>query len=148
MSLRRFFVLRDVDQGHLVLKRIWEIVKPLLKDGKELEVVVRDKTRSGNQNAQQWPYLQGFSEQLLWPVNGAMCTMSKDEWKDVLTAAYRDETVRMTQGLDGGVVMLGQRTSNFTEAQFREWMAFLKATAALRGVEPVYKSPPPDGEHE
>jgi hypothetical protein len=37
-------------------------------------------------------------------------------------------------GLDGGVVMLGRRTSKFTKAQFSEWIEFLYATAAARGV--------------
>ena len=34
----------------------------------------------------------------------------------------------------GGVVLLGQRTSKFTKAQFSDWVEFLYATAALRGV--------------
>jgi sugar phosphate isomerase/epimerase len=37
-------------------------------------------------------------------------------------------------GLDGGIVMLGQRTSRFTKPQFAEWIEFLYATAADRGV--------------
>jgi hypothetical protein len=37
-------------------------------------------------------------------------------------------------GLDGGVVMLGQRTSKFTKAEFSEFIEFLYATAMARGV--------------
>lgn len=37
-------------------------------------------------------------------------------------------------GLDGGVVMLGQRTSQFSKREFSEWLEFLHATAADRGV--------------
>lgn len=101
-------------------------------------VTFQERTRTIEQNAKQWPYLQGFSQQLKWPVNCEMVYMSEDEWKDVLTAAFFAETVRLAQGLNGGVVMVGKRTSKFTESQFREWMAFLKAEAANRGVEPVY----------
>jgi hypothetical protein len=32
------------------------------------------------------------------------------------------------------VVMLGQRTSKFKKDKFSEWLEFLYATAALRGV--------------
>ena len=101
-------------------------------------VSVSEPNRTTEQNAAQWPYLQGFSEQLQWPVNGAMTWLDRDEWKDLLTAAFQEETVRLAQGLNGGVVMLGLRTSKLGKRRFSEWMEFLKATAALRGVTPVY----------
>jgi hypothetical protein len=78
--------------------------------------------------------LQAFANQLQWPVNGAMVAMSADEWKDVLTAAFKRETVRVAMGLDGGMVMLGSRTREFTKKEFSEWLEFLNATAAIRGV--------------
>jgi hypothetical protein len=90
--------------------------------------------RTVEQNAAQWPYLDAFSKQLEWPVNGQMVKMQPDEWKDVLTAAFQRETARLAMGLDGGVVMLGQRTSQFGKKKFSEWIEFLIATAALRGV--------------
>jgi hypothetical protein len=37
--------------------------------------------------------------------------------------------------LDSGVVMLGMRTSKMKKAEFSEWIDFLKATAAMRGVD-------------
>lgn len=93
-----------------------------------------EATRSLEQNAAQWPILEAFSEQLEWPVNGRMTHMTKEEWKDVLTAGFRKEQARLAMGLDGGVVMLGQRTSKFVKSEFSEWLEFLHATAALRGV--------------
>lgn len=100
--------------------------------------VISEPTRTLDQNADQWPYLEGFSQQRQWPVNGELVWMSAEEWKDVLTAAFEQENVRLAQGLNGGVVMLGSRTSQFGQKKFREWMEFLRATAALKGVEPVY----------
>jgi hypothetical protein len=97
-------------------------------------VTVGDATRTLEQNAAQWPYLDAFSKQLQWPVNGRMVWMTPDEWKDVLTAAFQNETARLAMGLDGGVVMLGLRTSKMGKKQFSEWLEFLKATADLRGV--------------
>lgn len=98
-------------------------------------VTFAEPTRNLEQNAAQWPILQAFSDQLLWPVNGKMVKMTPDEWKDVLTAAFRKETARLAMGLDGGVVMLGQRTSKFTKSEFSQWLEFLHATAADRDVQ-------------
>ena len=98
-------------------------------------VTVAEPTRTLEQNAAQWPILEAFSRQLVWPVNGQMVKMTPDEWKDVLTAAFRKETVRVAMGMDGGVVMLGLRTSGFGKGKFSDWLDFLNATAAIRGVE-------------
>lgn len=98
-------------------------------------VTVAEPTRSLDQNAAQWPILQAFADQLEWPVNGRMVRMLDEEWKDVLTAAFRRETARLAMGLDGGVVMLGMRTSKMGKREFSDWLEFLHATAAARGVE-------------
>jgi hypothetical protein len=98
-------------------------------------ITVAPAGRSLDQNAAQWPLLDAFSRQLLWPVNGAMVAMSPEEWKDVLTAAFRGESVRLAMGLNGGVVMLGMRTSKMSKKQFSDWLEFLHATAADRDVQ-------------
>lgn len=97
-------------------------------------VTIKESNRTLDQNAAQWPILQAFSQQLEWPVNGQMVRMTDEEWKDVLTAAFQRETARLAMGLDGGVVMLGQRTSQFGKKKFSEWLEFLHAVAAQRGV--------------
>lgn len=97
-------------------------------------VTVSEPTRSLDANAAMWPILQAFARQLQWPVNGRMVAMTEAEWKDVLTAAFRQESARLAMGLDGGVVMLGQRTREFGKKEFSEWLEFLHATAADRGV--------------
>lgn len=97
-------------------------------------VTVAEPTRSIEQNSAQWPILQAFAEQLMWPVNGQMVHLTDEEWKDVLTAAFKGEKVRLAMGMDGGVVMLGLRTSQMPKSEFSEWLDFLNATAAARGV--------------
>lgn len=97
-------------------------------------VTVKEPSRSLDQNAALWPLLTEFSEQLLWPVNGRMVKMDPEEWKDVLSAAFRGEQARLAMGLDGGVVMLGLRTSKMGKKQFSEFLDFLHATAADRGI--------------
>jgi hypothetical protein len=105
-----------------------------LPTDKSMMVTIQKVTRTLAHNAVQWPILNAFSEQLLWPVNGAMVKLSGDEWKDILTAAYRQETTRIAQGLDGGMVMLGHKTREFKKDEWPEWMAFLESVAADRGV--------------
>ena len=101
-------------------------------------VTVDEPRRNLAQNDLMWVLLQAFADQLQWPVNGSMEWLTADEWKDILTAAFKRETVRVAMGLDGGMVMLGSRTSKFSKAQFSEWLDFLNATAAARGVEVDY----------
>lgn len=96
-------------------------------------VTIQDETRTLDQNAAQWPYLDAFSKQLEWPVNGVKQRLTPDEWKDILTAAFQQET-RMAQGLNGGFVMLGARTSKMGKKQFSEWIEFLISSAANYGI--------------
>lgn len=98
-------------------------------------VEVSEPKRTPEQNAAMWPILEAFSEQLDWPVNGQMVKMTPEEWKDVLTAAFYQQKPRVAMGLDGGVVMLGQRTSKFKKKEFSDWLDFLNATAIERGVD-------------
>ena len=102
-------------------------------------VTLSEPTRSLDQNAAMWPILQAFSDQLQWPVNGAMVWMSPDEWKDVLSAAYKRESVRVAMGMDGGMVMLGSRTSKFSVREMSEFIEFLHATAVARDVDVRYR---------
>ena len=103
-------------------------------------VTVDLETRKNSQNACQWPILNAFADQLEWPINGAMTKISADDWKQVLTAAYRQESPRVAMGLNGGMVLLGHRTREFKAKEWGEWMEFLNYVAAERAVKiPVSK---------
>ena len=104
-------------------------------------VTVQEPTRGLEQNAAQWPYLEGFARQKQACINGEMVWATPDDWKDILTGCYAGET-RMAV-FDGRVVMLPQRTSKMGKKVFGDWMEFLIAMAAQSGVEPVYKSQAP-----
>lgn len=96
-------------------------------------VQIKEPKRNNDQNAAMWGVLEAFAAQLQWPVNGVMTNLTKEEWKDLLSAAFRKEQ-RVAMGLDGGFVMLGQKTSHFTKREFSEFLDFIHATAAQRGV--------------
>lgn len=97
-------------------------------------VIVQEPTRSLDANAAMWPILQAFSEQLVWPVNGQMVKLSADEWKDLLSAAFKREEARICPGINGGMVMLGHRTSQFSKREFSDFLEFLHSVASDRGV--------------
>lgn len=98
-------------------------------------VTVKEPTRNLDQNAFLWVLLEAFSKQLVWPVNGKMVPLTAEEWKDILSAGFRKETARLAMGLDGGVVMLGLRTSKMGKKQFADFVEFVQSIAADRGVE-------------
>lgn len=97
-------------------------------------VTVQEPVRNLDQNALLWVLLTAFSEQLKWPVNGEMVKLEPDEWKDLLTAAFGQES-RVAKGLNGGMVILGARTSKMGKRRFAELIEFIQATAADRGVQ-------------
>ena len=98
-------------------------------------VTVEEPRRNLEQNAMMWVLLQAFADQLVWPVNGQMVKLEAEEWKDLLTAAFRQETVRVAMGLRGGMVMLGTRTSKMGKQQMADFITFIQSEAADRGVE-------------
>ena len=101
-------------------------------------VTISEPTRSLEQNAAQWPYLEGFATQKQLCINGVMQSVTRDDWKDVLTGCWNGET-RMA-AFDGKVIMLPQRTRSMGKKVFSDWLEFLIAMAAQSGVTPVYKS--------
>ena len=98
-----------------------------------------DADRTLGQNSAQWPILECFAKQKQWPVNGVLEWITGDEYKDILTAAFYQENVRLAAGLDGGVVMLGRRTSKFKKKEFSDWLEFLHAAAVRFEIDLNYE---------
>lgn len=99
-------------------------------------VRVAEPTRSVEQNAALWPLLDAFSVQKQWPVNGALMTLSAEEWKDLLSASFAQEQMRMAPLVGGpGMVMLGLRTSNMGKKRFSEFLEFIHSAAVELGVD-------------
>lgn len=100
--------------------------RPLILDIKEM-------TRTLDQNRKMWPLLKDLSDQVTWFGN----KYDSDDWKDLITAmvakAKRQEQ-RMAPGLDGGVVMFGQRTSKMTVRQMVEVIEAIYWFGTQQGV--------------
>ena len=91
-------------------------------------VVLKEKTRSLDQNALLWPLLTAVSEQVVW--HGKR--LSREEWKDVFTAALKKQTV--VPGIDGGFVVCGRSTSKMSKAEFSELLELIQAFGVQNGV--------------
>lgn len=97
-------------------------------------VEIREPTRSLSQNAMLWPVLEAFARQKTWVVNGEATKLTPEDWKAVLTAAWKGET-RVAKGIHGGMVILGVRTSTLSKRQFSEFMEHVLAVAVELGVD-------------
>jgi hypothetical protein len=84
--------------------------------------------RSLNQNRMMWANLEDIAQQVTW--YGVKLT--KDEWKDVLTAALKKQKV--VPGIEGGFVVIGARTSKMTVPEMTELIELSTAFGTQQGV--------------
>lgn len=92
-------------------------------------VSIREQTRTLEQNALLWALLTDVGHQVDWYGK----RLEPESWKDIFTAALRKNEV--VPNLDGtGFVVLGQRTSNMTKAEFSELCELIQAFGAQKGV--------------
>lgn len=96
--------------------------------GKAFAVEVKPLTRTIRQNDLMWSLLTELSQQVVW--HGQKLTPCN--WKDVLTAALKRQAV--VPGIDGGFVVLGQRTSKMTVKEMSEVIELAYAFGAQNGV--------------
>lgn len=94
-----------------------------------VEVVIQAPRRSLDQNAKLWAVLSDVSRQVDW--HGQR--LSKEEWKDVMTAALKRQKV--VPGLDGGFVVLGTSTRRMSKQEFSDLLELIQAFGAEQGVE-------------
>lgn len=102
--------------------------------GRVLRVTVGEPKRSLEQNDRMWAMLTEVARQVDWPVDGKMQKLSPEEWKDILSAGLKREQ-RVAQGIDGGFVILGQRTSKMTKREMSELIELIYAFGSERGVQ-------------
>lgn len=91
------------------------------------------QARTQLQNNLLWPLLRDVSRQVKWHVNGSLVFLEPEDWKDIFTAALRKHH-RLAEGLDGGFVFLGMRTSKMSKDQMIELIELIYAFGAERGV--------------
>lgn len=113
----------------------WRVACEILQFGKPVRVQIDEKqpTRTLEQNARLWALLSDVSRQVQWPVDGKLQHLSPEEWKDVFSASLR-KGQRVAQGIEGGFVMLGCRTSRMTVGEMVDLQTLIEAFGAEHGV--------------
>lgn len=132
-------ILYSAQQGHMALMGLWLQMKAHLIAGQQLVIEVKEKTRSTEQNARMWALLTDVARQVDWYGQ----KLTPEEWKDVFSASLKKQ--KAVPGLDGGFVILGQRTSKMSIREMGELMELIEAFGAEKGVR--FSAPEWMGEH-
>lgn len=92
------------------------------------------ETRSLDQNARMWAALTDLSKQVDWPVDGRLQKLSREDWKDILTAGLVQHQ-RVASGTSGGFVILGQHTRRMSKRRMGDLITLIDAFGAEHGVQ-------------
>lgn len=126
--MRYEVTLQDAQTGHAAVSALWTQLKALLHAGHRIELCAKTETRSSAQNRLMWARLSELSRAVDW----YGMKLSAEDWKEVLSASLRNQ--RTVPGINGGFVVLGQRTSKMTVAEMTEMLELIAAFGAQRGV--------------
>lgn len=129
------FILR-AENARDRMRAAWDAACRILEiPGKAARIKVEEcqPTRTLDQNALMWAVLTDIAHQVEWPVDGKMQYLEPEDWKHILSAGLKKHQ-RVAQGIDGGFVILGQRTSRMTIMEMSELIELCHAFGAEHGV--------------
>lgn len=119
-----------------VISNVVSAINDWIKVG-PVQITLDEPKRTLDSNACMWATLADISRQVEWPHtkggNWTIGLMDSDSWKAILTAAFEQET-KQAQGIGGGTVMLGARTSQYSRRKMGEFIEFVQAFGTERGV--------------
>lgn len=133
MTKQQFFLVSESVKANAI-RAIQAIAA---NDSSPLVVEIRPKKRTLDQNAAMWAMLADVAEQVEW--HGHWLT--KEEWKDVMTAALTRQ--KAVPGIDGGFVVLGARTRKMTKPEMADLLELISAFGSQHGVQ--WTAPEQDG---
>jgi hypothetical protein len=96
-------------------------------------VILREATRTLEQNAKLWAMLRDIASQVPWEVDGEIIKIDDEAWKDIFTVALRGHQ-RVARGLHGGLVSLGLSTSKMNKREFSDLIELIYAFGAEHEV--------------
>lgn len=129
------FILR-AENARDRMRAAWDFACRILEQpGKAARIKIEEcqPTRTLAQNDCLWAVLTDIARQVQWPVDGKMQHLEPEDWKHVLSAGLKKHQ-RIAQGIDGGFVILGQRTSRMTIGEMSELIELCHAFGAEHGV--------------
>jgi len=131
----RPFILR-AENARARMAAAWDAACAILeRPGASARVVVEEcqPTRTLDQNALMWTLLHDIARQVEWPVDGRMQKIDAEDWKHILSAGLKRHQ-RVAQGIDGGFVILGQRTSRMNIGEMSDLIELIHAFGSERDV--------------
>lgn len=134
VSNKHRFVARSADRVRDICKMVYLIATELAANDAVEIIVCRVKSkRTLDQNAKMWAMLGDIAKLVPWIVDGLSQHLDAEDWKDIFTAALRQE-MRVAQGINGGIVLLGRRTSRMTIAEMSDLIELMTAFCAERRI--------------
>jgi hypothetical protein len=94
----------------------------------DMVCVIKQRTRTLDQNALLWALLTDISKQVNW--HGQYLT--PEEWKCVMSASLKKQ--RVVPAVDGGFVVIGQSTSKMGKREMSELCELIQAFGAEHEV--------------
>lgn len=123
----------NCDRSRVLASCIADLRAVPANESHRVEIKPVPDRRSNSQNRKMWAMLNDIARQVTWPINGVRDYITPEDWKDLITAGLAKHQ-RIAQGLEGGVVMLGSRTSRMTKKELAELIEYIYATGTERGV--------------
>lgn len=93
-----------------------------------------ENLRTDEQNKLLWALLTDISRQVMWPVDGELVNLDKEDWKHILSAGLKRHQ-RMARGIDGGLVILGISTRKLNKADMAMLLEICMAFGAEHNVQ-------------
>ena len=123
--MKQKITIRSVQQKDWVI----DIIKSMpYEPTYEIVIQERKASRSLDQNAKMWAVLTDISAQVNW--HGQKLT--KEEWKDVFSAALKKQKV--VPGMDGGFVVIGAHTSKMSVSEMSDLLELATAFGCQHNV--------------
>ena len=110
------------------MRELYEWCKAMSLAGHRMAVEAKPEKRSDAQNRLLWSSLGDCARQITW--HGQK--LDAEAWKDMATAALKRQ--RVVPGIEGGFVVLGQRTSKMSKSEMADLITFIHAFGAQQGV--------------
>ena len=129
------FDLISVHQGHEVFKTVWTTVKNNLTAGNRMQLIIKSESKNREQEEKYHAMIKEISDQ----ASHIGAKWSPDDWKRLLIHEFMKtntgEITRIIPSLSGdGIVQLGFQSREFTKTQSSEFIEFLSAWGADKGI--------------
>ena len=115
---QRVFRISSQEEKRLAIAKINSAPE---KPAYMIRIIKADSQRTLDQNNLMWGMLGQVEERGTWHT----VKFCREDWKEIFTGALKGEKRRMVPGLDGGFIVLGERTSKMSVKQMMELIEFM-----------------------